>query len=258
MAGRRAIPEPYGKRYPEEAITLRGNWMVTSDWHVPYHDPELIELMVATANRFHVENLAIVGDFFDLKWLSHFDIKDLEGSLRDDLAIGIQMLNELLHDFKRVFWSMGNHEYRIFRALKWMLNLPDLAAMLVDNKRLVATQLTHAVLKSGGREYRLTHPKSYSRKAADVAVQLAEKFHCNVLSAHGHLMGTRISVSGEYVGADLGGMFDMERQEYLYLEGDTTHPVWNSGFAMVKDGYLYAFPKTKTDWEFWLNEEKVA
>jgi hypothetical protein len=97
------------------------------------------------------------------------------------------------------------------------------------------------------------HPKSYSQKAGIASRALCSKYLKNVLNTHGHHVGWNYDPSGKFLAVDLGGMFDPEKIEYMNIK-TTTHPVWNSGFGMLRNGYFHLFDQ-QTDFDFWLGQE---
>ena len=65
---------------------------------------------------------------------------------------------------------------------------------------------------------------------------------------HAHHFGFKYDVSGQYIGLDLGGMFDVDKQEYLFKTGITTLPQWNPGFWVYKNGKVIPFEDALVDW----------
>lgn len=102
-----------------------------------------------------------------------------------------------------------------------------------------------------GDGWRLEHPKTFSKDAAKVAATAASIFHRNVACGHGHHIGFRHDASGKYLGVDLGGMFDADKQEYLHKTGITTLPAWNGGFRVYRNGKVWPFEDALTDWGEW-------
>lgn len=247
------FPDPGATDYAETGyLKIEGDCVVTSDWHAPYHDLKLAENMLRVAEKQGIEQLAIVGDLFDAHSLSFFDPRDIEFSVRDEFATTVHILEKLFRHFKVVYWSGGNHEARFFRSVKFQLELPELGEYLsAKNEKLVTTERDVMLLESEGREYRLTHPRSYSQSSCAVAVKLAEKHDQNVMSAHGHFMGWRVSRNGKFLGIDLGGLFDTNKIVYLNVGGETTHPVWNGGFWIVRNGVPTPYSNLLTDWSLY-------
>ncbi len=56
-------------------LVVKGDCMLTADWHVPFEDKDWIEFMIKISNKWKVDKLIIAGDFFDqysFAWTSGF------------------------------------------------------------------------------------------------------------------------------------------------------------------------------------------
>ncbi len=234
-------------KYPEETLKIDGDCALTSDWHSPYFSVTWLKSLLAVCAALDIHQLAIVGDLCDLKWISRFTGRDLRGGLEEEFRITISLLQVLTRFFDRVYWSKGNHDDRMLVALQGHDILPILAE-LVSNKEPGEIFTTSQSTLFLNERWRLEHPQTYSRDAAKVASSLAAIIHKNVACAHGHFMGYKHDVSGKYISIDLGGMFDRDKQEYLHLGGTTTHPRWNPGFWVYRNGKPEPFDDALVNW----------
>lgn len=235
--------------YSEEMLKIpEGDCALTSDWHSPYFNMKFVRRLFAVCLALNVKRLAIVGDFTDLGWISRYMRKESRGSLVGDMQITLSVLNMLLNFFEEVWWSYGNHEDRLPAMLKGQDVLPAVGEAIARHTRgkLHMTDMRTMLL---GADWRLEHPKTYARDAAKVATAAAAIFHKHIACAHGHHMGFKYDVSGKYLGIDLGGMFDIAKQEYLYKSGITTLPMFNPGFWVYKDGRVRPFEDNLTNWK---------
>lgn len=237
-------------RYPEKFLQIRGDTALTSDWHSPYFSMKWLKRLLVVCRKLEISQLAIVGDLTDLKWASSWLTKDPTGSLEEELKISVSLLQLLLMTFDRVYWCYGNHEDRLIKALKGHDILPVMAELVSQTREgeLFTSKAPTILLDD---TWRLEHPKTYCRNATMLAAQLTTIFHKDVGIAHGHMIGYKHDISGKYLGIDLGGMFDMEKQEYLYLSGVTTHPRWNPGFWIYKDQKPRPFDDALINWDEW-------
>lgn len=236
--------------YSEELLQIRGDCALTSDWHAPYFSMKWLKRLLCVCTKLEIHQLAIVGDLADMKWISHYLKHDLRTSAEQELRIIHSLIQVLLQCFDRVYWSKGNHEDRLLEGLGNQNILPILAELMAKGQagELITTKAPTIFLND---TWRLDHPKTYSRDAARVASQVAAIFHKNVACAHGHFMGYKHDISGDFVGIDLGGMFDIEKQEYLYMTGATTHPRWNPGFWIYRNGKPEPFDSALVNWKEW-------
>jgi len=232
---------------------LSGDYIVTSDWHLPAFSPEITNRMLQIASKFKIKNLAIVGDLLKMDAFSKFQTDD-----KDDAEAGIestlQLIDILFKQFNRIDWCMGNHEDWFNKHQEYKLTLKQLFEYLLEKAgdKIKIYKKSYMVLNN---IWRLTHPKAYSRNVPTTERELAHKYRQSIIGTHGHLVGLGFDKSGKEVVAQIGGMFDIDKQHYV-KQTDTTHPNWTQGFAMVKNNSLYLFtlnPK-QTDWEFWLSK----
>jgi hypothetical protein len=81
----------------------------------------------------------------------------------------------------------------------------------------------------------LTHPAQYGTSPLKVPGELAERFGCNIISAHAHHWGMGTSPSGRYTVIESGGLFDERLVKYVQHRV-TTHRAWVRGFVLLDDG----------------------
>jgi len=244
-------------RYPEKWLHIRGECAWTADWHAPYFSMMWLKRLIVVCQKLGIPQLAIVGDLTDLKWISRFAHRDLSGSLDEEMRIVVSLLQVLLRCFDRVYWIWGNHEDRLLVALKGQDLLPVMADLISEGETGdLYTSNAGTILVDD--DWRLVHPSTYSRDAAKTAVQIAAITHKNIACGHGHFIGYKHDVSGKYIGIDLGGMFDIEKQEYLHMGGPTTHPRWNPGFWVYHNGRPEPFDDALVNWDEWdINNDKL-
>jgi hypothetical protein len=237
--------------YPAEMLQIPDRpCALTSDWHTPYFSTLWLQRLLAVCSKLKVRDLAIVGDFTDLSWISHYMRKEQRGGgLNKDMTIILQTLSLLLSFFDDVWWSYGNHEDRLPQALHGQDMLEAAATGMAKAQGKGRLHMTDMATMLLGDKWRLEHPKTFSRDGAKVAAAAAAIYHRNIACGHAHHFGFKYDVSGNYIGIDLGGMFDLEKQEYLYKTGITTLPAWNPGFWVYqRGGKVLPFENALVDW----------
>ncbi len=222
--------------------------VLTADWHAPYFSQLWLKRMLRVAERYHVKTLAIVGDFTDMSWISHYMRKEQRGGGLDmDVRIIFKTLGLLLSVFDDVWWCYGNHEDRLPQALHGQ-DMLQAAATAFGAKCTGQLHMTDMPTLLLGNDWRLEHPKTFSRDGAKVGAAAASIYLKNIACGHGHHFGFKYDVSGRFLGIDLGGMFDVAKQEYLFKTGITTLPQWTPGFWVYKNGKVLPFEDSLTDW----------
>jgi hypothetical protein len=243
-------PPPNIKAY-NDYWKLSGDFVLTSDWHVPYHDADICNKMIAMAHKFDLNRLIIAGDFFNQDAFSHYLSMDAI-DFGEEKAIATDIMEKLCLSFDEIYILTGNHDIRLLKMLSFKLRIEDVWKMVTTEIGRQIKISEYPYLKINDK-WHITHPKNFSVMPTSVARRMNHKYQQSVGVAHGHQMGITYSPSGKEVLFDTGGMFDQEKIEYSRMN-DTTHSEWQTGFNIIKNDYLYQFPKNHTDWDFWLSE----
>jgi len=227
------------------------NYMISCDYHAPYYSHTWVNRMLLIAQKFKIKKHIIVGDLLDFDFAkSHPRTEGESGSSLDKEIDTTDPLFLALDYFDKNYLICGNHETRLGRITDARVQSRHVLA--VYGKRIYETKFEFFPQDKAfvGKQWLVVHPKSYSQISGSVSVRLAEKYQRNVLSAHGHFVSLRFDRSGEYQAADIGGMFDQRKVAYTSFI-TTTHPEWNQGFGMLKDGKFTMF-HSQTDFALYL------
>lgn len=230
---------------------LEGDFMITSDWHVPYYDADICNKMIQMSEKFGITKLIIAGDFFNQDAFSHYLSRDA-CSFGEEQHVASEVLDILCTAFDEIYVLTGNHDIRLLKVLSFKLKTDDIWKMVTSElgRQIKVSEYPYLKINS---KWHITHPKNFSILPTQVARKMNHKYQQSVGVAHGHAMGITYSPSGNEVLFDTGGMFDQDKVEYSRM-CDTTHSEWQTGFSIIKNNFLYQFPKKHTDWDFWLNE----
>jgi len=218
-----------------QPLRLTGDFVITSDWHIPTINLDWFEIMIKKAKEYNVRNLLVAGDLINYDALStYWEEKPDQRTpkLSEELQLAISLLDKVDKWFKKVVILTGNHERkRIYRVLNQGIDASFILKILdrFKNPNYLISSQSFCYLD----DIRITHPKSFRQTKLSVANVLSAKFNCPVLQAHGHAFSLGYSLSGYLIG-DTGCLADWERIQYMW-EGDTTHPLWNNGFFIYKD-----------------------
>lgn len=235
-----------------KALTLpMDNYIISCDYHSPYHSELWINRGLAMADKFKIKKHIIIGDLFDFNALKYFTVDD-GGPVRDfDKEIAqTDPVIKALDYFDENILLCGNHERRVGMKTDSMIQARHLFGLYgegVWNRKFKYSVYDKLFI---GKKWMVVHPRSYSQISTSVAKRLAEKYHRNVLNAHGHFVGMTYDRSGKFLAIDLGGMFETKKIDYINLQ-TTTHPNWKNGFGILYNEKFYFF-NDETDWNFWL------
>jgi hypothetical protein len=104
-------------------VVKRVKVMHKNDVHVPYHDPEKLELWYGIASEFQPDIVVLGSDMFDLPSISRFD-PDPDISIDDWQERSREYYWPLVHQLDRLLpnaifvWIYGNHEHRALLDIK--------------------------------------------------------------------------------------------------------------------------------------------
>lgn len=217
---------------------------VTADWHVPLVDYEFVNVFLEHCERAGIRELVIAGDFWNMDALSRFDYKQRSADLETEHYAGVRIFDRLLELFDRVYFTWGNHDARLHKALQYKLEFKQAMRMLLgeipDAKldKLALSNLDHLYVQTPRGPYRICHPATYNQRPLTTATRLAAKHGCHVITAHSHHCAVGYAEDGKTVLCEIGGMFDRTRTEYL--QRTTTYPEWTPGYAFIRpSGRLY-------------------
>jgi hypothetical protein len=169
------------------------------------------------------------------------------------LSMEWKVAGEQIQNFRHVFssadWDLGNHEGRVLRVLQSPLVPTTLRDMIVPGAEWIRiAPYYYSIVHSGGKDFRITHPKNTSVKPVSIAYSLCDKFDCNIIQLHNHLLGMAISRNGKYIAIESGCCVDGRRLPY-YSQRDTTRPLWSLGATIIRDGHAWLLDDVNTDWE---------
>lgn len=228
------------------------DYIITADYHSPYYSTLWHNRSLAVAERFGIKKLVVIGDLVDFGFASFF-YADHKPGIADESDENRRLIQSLLAQFEEIVVVKGNHEDRLGRNTNGIIQARYLFALWSGpeyGKRFRYSLYDKLTI---GDEWMCVHPKSYSQKAGIASRALCSKYLKNVLNTHGHHVGWNYDPSGKFLAVDLGGMFDPEKIEYMNIK-TTTHPVWNPGFGMLRNGYFHLFDQ-QTDWSLWLESD---
>ena len=237
--------------YNKQICLPKGDYLVTCDYHCPYHSVEWCNRSLAVADKLGIKTLIIAGDLFEMsfakKWLYYEDEKHHGLDAEIDEA---QKIKKMLEYFDKVYLIRGNHEDRVRRMTEARIQAGHIIKLFTTEiyaKKFIYSPYDSLFI---GDNWMVVHPQSYSQISGSTAVRLAEKYHRHILNSHGHFSALRYDRSGKHMGIDTGAMVDPLKVGYISLS-TSTHPFWNSGFCVVREDGLFLFNKS-SDWTYWV------
>ena len=151
----------------------------------------------------------------------------------------------LAQQFTRIDYVIGNHDARFLKTLDSSLFAEELLKFidLRDTKWRIAPYY-YSVLVSGGKKFRIEHPKSAAQGTAE---RLASIHLCNIIMGHSHLWGHTMDLSGQYHAIHAGHACDERRMPYAAQRSSSSkvHPL---GAVIVRDGWPWLLGENSPWW----------
>lgn len=219
-----------------EAHQIWDRAMIVADLHIPLYDRMFCATVVPVAKNVGIKKLIIAGDLldFDVFKSDKFPPVMKKVSFEDEISKAGEIIGHWFDYFDEIFYLCGNHDWRVSRLLKAEFRMEHLARLI--HERLSSTNYRYIIVESGGRKWRITHPKAYRQKHLSVAQRLADLEHQDIWAAHSHFWGITTNESGHYYCVDGGGLFNDHYVEYRNAQGDTTHSKWKKGYGFIIEG----------------------
>jgi len=93
-----------------------GRYMVVGDFHIPFHDPAVLDQAIATKGSF--DGCIVTGDLLDCYSDSRF-LKDMQLTMKREIAEANVVLDRLRNRFGQVLMFKGNHEERVWKTIRY-------------------------------------------------------------------------------------------------------------------------------------------
>ncbi len=227
------IPAATTPRF-DRPLAIEGDALVWADVHGPFHDAEWMNRTADLALWWGIDNLVIAGDLADFNAFSHYGRQvgiDADAEIE---TLG-RIVDAVCASFQ-VWYVAGNHDVRPLRMLAHAgLSVSTIMRLFAGGPRCHLSDYHWCDLTSGGRRYRIEHPRNASVLPTRVAQSLATKYRCSVIAGHGHLWGITRDASGQDWAIDSGIVADPLRIGYAQ-QVHSTRPAMCQGAVIVKDG----------------------
>jgi hypothetical protein len=235
-----------------------GGDLIHNDTLTPFDPPWTADVSPESVSSEAHDRLVSFGDSLKGQTRKDYDAMLEKMGIRSEsphsgLSLEWKIAGEQISSFRQVFssadWDLGNHEGRTLRVLQSPLVPTTLRDMIVPGAEWIRiAPYYYSLVHSEGKTFRITHPKNTSVKPASVAYALCDKFDCNVVQLHNHLLGMAISRNGKYLAIESGCCVDGRRLPY-YSQRDTTRPLWSLGATIIRGGHAWLLDDVNTDWE---------
>lgn len=218
-------------------MVAQGDMLILADPHCPLHDSDWTNRCIDLALKWRIPQAGLAGDLIDWSAFSHYG-RRVGIEAEDEIRAAEQFTRTLARNFRDVYYCPGNHEQRLARTVGFAVDLDRLSQWWVTQPNIHTTVRKWFILESGGRKYRVIHPKRFGVTAPIPAARMASKYLMNIIAGHSHLWGIAHDVSGKFVGIDIGMCASRKLADYVEIETTPT-PEMVLGACIVKDGVEY-------------------
>ena len=211
--------------------------LIVADFHIPHTSKEWLQLLCEISDIRKIKTLMIAGDFFDQDQFKIWMNTGVKVDWDTELQAGRELFECLLNQFEKIYFILGNHDIRIFRALGSIFDVKNLFYQLVPidlvGVRVFPSNIKYAMTED--KNWIICHPSNYSKQTIKTPLDIIAIEHKNVICAHGHHFGSGNDQSGKYIGADCGGMFSQDSMTYNGSTVKSSHSKWKNGFVLINE-----------------------
>lgn len=232
--------------------TLRGDWLITGDVHVPFTDYEFSERLALVARR-HLRKprrLLVAGDFYNFDLFSAYAHLVEPPSWKQEKQAARHMADVWLETFAEIRLLMGNHDRRITKSTGFMDD-DDLSDLLGRPERCQWSRYGWCIIETDNGLWRVTHPRNYSINPGIVANELAQKYQASVITFHEHHSLISRDRYNRHTIVNAGTLVDPRKLAYVSLD-DSKSAEMKQSFVLLKNGYAHLLDREVTDWSMWL------
>jgi predicted phosphodiesterase len=222
----------------DEQLILEGDFAVSSDWHAPVVDYEVLSRFLDDADAANLTRCIIAGDLTNQDALASHEEKQPGADLEAEMQHLCYAITTALDVFDTIIVSWGNHDrhtanklgVEFDRSIRMLLS--DLPADKLA--RIQVTSRDSVIVRTERGEWLICHTRSYSRLPLAYPNKLALRHGMHIAGGHRHHHAIGIAANGKTI-VELGGLLDHER--LLYAKRYTNDmPVMANGYMLLVDG----------------------
>lgn len=217
---------------------LEGNAVVISDVHAPYTDYDFAEKANKVGEYFGTKRMIIAGDLMDSGSQARFKRKVRPSRFSVDLDMARKLLVFWSEWFDEIWFLPGNHDDWFLENEDGNIDIQDMYHLLRGDElrgKFIATPYDRVTLNSSGEFWTIPHQAEASTYSLKVGEQLAWKYQTHVVVPHQHNHALGYDRYGRYLIADVGGLHDQKKMDYMQLK-TSTRPEFDKSFVAIIDG----------------------
>lgn len=264
---------------------MEGDAFVLLDAHIPFHHAEFISKCLDLCKHWKIGQMILGGDALDFHAFAEFppnfednerglidsksreslvkfadtlkpkdrermlgilaDAETESGNVGEEIRESRKILKALEEHFENILWIMGNHEQRVTRLLRRVLDVQSVSRLMgTDSPKWKVSPYYMATLTSAGTPWRIEHPINSGKGSSK---KLSSKFLTNIIMGHNHHFSITTDPSGTFYAIEPGMGGDEERMGYVQ-QRDNAADKHMVGAIIIRDGKPTPLNRF-TDWE---------
>jgi len=213
----------------------------TSDWHCPFQNQHAIEAFISFLKDYLPDVLILGGDILDCFSISLFHKKPARSliTLQHEIDIASAIIRRCQKYAKKVFFLLGNHEYRINRLIVDNKGLYGLRNLELKNlfaeagtKNVTFLDAPLEIGEKTGKSF-FMHGTRYNKYVSETMIK---DNYPTTLCVMGHTHKPQMRAWTNSEGSTgvcyVGGHMSNEILSGDYVKGE--HPHWTKGFVVVE------------------------
>ena len=247
------FPEPLSPIINANKIIATDNCIIVGDMEVGAHMPAYLKLVQGVAMAENIDTLIFAGDNLAADALSDFprQYQAHEQIFRREIDAFNEILRVFGRWFARILVMPGNHDMRINKATRGMIDLGD----LIQAANVLYTPYPAALIETSRGLVQIAHPRNFRQDPILLAQQLYnnDPVKKHWIIAHCHRRQSGMSPDGAYECHAIGCLTDAMRRPYK-MTHIKNYKAWDNSLLLIKNGYHYNLGTHTTDWRRWLGD----
>lgn len=212
--------------------------IIAFDPHVPYHDVELCNEMIAYAKKNRIKTLIIGGDFIDFKGLYKKEVQHTRIDWTEELEVACKFIEDIAKHFNQIWIIMGNHDWRLVRLLDSNERAGRLYSLIFSNPKVKFSKYQYCLINNWLYVSHSGNTKTKLSKAERI-INVNRK---SLLVGHSHRFAFGITDSGQEVVGEGLHLTRPDYHEYASLTlGD--YSKWVAGWWVLNGNTVAPYIK---------------
>ncbi len=203
--------------------------LILPDLHIPYQDSQWVNRCIEAAISMGIKHCFLPGDVIDANWASAWGDNAAEGMDDEIKAWAEDVEPALLASFDKVYWTLGNHEFRISRISSHRTPTESWIKNLFGRRddQVVFSEYHWGLV----RNVWVGHPKSAGRLAH---LHVARVKGADAVLGHTHHFHASQTEDGKHFGWQIGWCGDASKTRYINVQAPHGQQAYVNGAAIIK------------------------